>query len=104
MGVYIKDMEKPKKCENCQFYLAFYIGNKKVGSTCELTDDVKSIEVKEEDCPLIEIDLERDIPTIWYNRQTNQYEPKGTKQEVYEWLYKLKNGERKADEHNIKRD
>lgn len=55
MGVYIKDMEKPKKCENCQFYMAFYIGNKKVGSACELTDDVKSIEVKQDDCPLIEI-------------------------------------------------
>lgn len=55
MGVYIKDMEKPKKCENCQFYIAFYIGNDKVGSTCELTDDVKSIEVKQNDCPLIEI-------------------------------------------------
>lgn len=35
---------------------------------------------------------------IWYNRQTGQYEPKGTKQEVYERLYKLKYGERRSDE------
>ena len=90
MGVYIPNMEKPKNCRTCNFK-----SNKE--GECWFVHD-------ENDCPLIEIDLERDIPTVWINRQTGQYEPKGTKQEVYERLYKLKNGERRADEHNTERD
>ena len=88
MGVYIPNMEKPKNCRTCNFK-----SNKE--GECWFVHD-------ENDCPLIEIDLERDIPTVWYNRQTGQYEPKDTKQEVYERLYKLKNGERRADDNTIK--
>ena len=84
MGVYIPNMEKPKNCRTCNFK-----SNKE--GECWFVHD-------ENDCPLIEIDLERDIPTVWYNRQTGQYEPKNTKQEVYERLYKMKNGERRADD------
>ena len=89
MGVYIDGLNMPKSCNKCPF-------------TCEALQFFNGKD-RPQSCPLIEIDLERDIPTIWYNRQTGQYEPKGTKQEVYERLYKLKNGERRADETNIKR-
>lgn len=95
MGVYIPNMEKPKdSCWDCK---AQY------NSVCSLKREHIKWDGILDDCPLIEIDLERDIPTIWYNRQTGQYEPKDTKQEVYERLYKLKN-ERRADEHNTERD
>lgn len=86
MGVYINNMEMPTSCNKCPF-------------TCEALQFFNGKD-RPNSCPLIEIDLEKDIPTIWYNRQTGQYEPKGTKQEVYERLYKLKNRERRADEHN----
>ena len=89
MGVYIKHIEKPKFCK-CEEYNCFAWDDEKY--KCKITEWKKP-------CPLIEIDLEKDIPTIWYNRQTGLYEPKGTKREVYERLYKLKNGERRADEH-----
>ena len=90
----IPNMEKPKSCYN--HCLEGFIANKEIG--CPLNDYIESHQHKNAihpNCPLIEIDLERDIPTVWYNRQTGQYEPKGTKQEVYERLYKLKNGERR---------
>ena len=97
----IPNMSKPKSCYNhCDF-----IAMEEVG--CPLKDYAESHQYKDKihpNCPLIEIDLEKDIPTIWYNRQTRRYEPKGTKQEVYERLYKLKNGERRADELIDKRD
>ena len=96
MGVYIPNMDMPKNCYHCPAHDHWDTGIKCVILN-RLTEDRPS------DCPLIEIDLERDIPTIWYNRQTGQYEPKDTKQEVYERLYKLKN-ERRADEHNTERD
>lgn len=93
MGVYNPNMEMPRNCteciefkEDCDHYWDYYCIH----------------ESRPNDCPLIEIDLERDIPTVWYNRQTGQYEPKDTKQEVYERLYKLKNGERRADERLYK--
>lgn len=99
MGVYIPNMSKPKNCMDCivEEYADCDICKGMISAS-------KYADRRYEHCPLIEIDLERDIPTIWYNRQTGQYEPKGTKQEVYEWLYKLKNGERRADEHNFERD
>ena len=93
----IPNMEKPQSCYNDS--LEGFIANKEIG--CPLNDYIESHQYKNAihpNCPLIEIDLERDIPTVWYNRQTGQYEPKGTKQEVYERLYKLKDGERRSDE------
>lgn len=81
----IPNMDKPKNCAEC-----FY------GLRCKAVPRwVTADDSIPKSCPLIEVDLERDIPTVWYNRQTGQYEPKGTKQEVYERLYKLKNGERR---------
>ena len=77
MSILIKGMDMPKDCEDC------------------IINEAGACGFDKNTCPLIEIDLERDIPTIWYNKQTGQYEPKGTKQEVYERLYKLKNGERR---------
>lgn len=92
MGVYIPNEDMPKDCYTCFCYETEF-------NMCSLTGKrLGDIRIRQDDCPLIEIDLERDIPTIWYNRQTGQYEPKDTKQEVYERLYKLKNGERRADE------
>lgn len=90
MGVYIKDLKKPKGCYECPIAKSYLdcLMEKKYICPIGHTDD----------CPLIEIDLERDIPTIWYNRQTGQYEPKGTKQEIYERLYKLKYGETRSDD------
>lgn len=93
MGVYIPNMEKPKDCSECILADKHLNGLYEAKYYCRLEAD---------SCPLIEIDLERDIPTVWYNRQTEQYEPKGTKQEVYERLYKLKNGERRTDDDTIK--
>lgn len=57
MGVYIKDIKKPKKCEECElFFVSFYIGEGKVGSACILNDDDGSaIEANYNDCQLIEI-------------------------------------------------
>ena len=94
MGVYIPNMEKPKSCFDCFAYNGAFMECRATGECVNETfyDKVR------DDCPLIEIDLERDIPTIWYNRQTGQYEPKDTKQEVYERLYKLKNRERRTDD------
>lgn len=94
MGVYIKGMDMPKSCEDCP---CAYFTEGAYSDECQVTHKHITDE-KPTDCPLIEIDLERDIPTVWYNRQTGLYEPKGTKQEIYERLYKLKNGERRADE------
>jgi len=89
MGVYISNETMPEDCYTCFCYETEF-------DMCSLTGKrLDNIRIRQDDCPLIEIDLERDIPTIWYNRQTGQYEPKGTKQEVYERLYKLKNGERR---------
>ena len=95
MGVYIPNMNKPKDCSECILADKHLNGLYEAKYYCRLEAD---------NCPLIEIDLERDIPTVWYNRQTGQYEPKDTKQEVYERLYKLKNGERRADDNTIKAD
>lgn len=92
MGVYIPNISKPKSCKECSFKTCFIRVNIK-SYTCLINGG----ECEKTDCPLIEIDLEKDIPTIWYNRQTRRYEPKGTKQEVYERLYKLKNGERRNE-------
>lgn len=93
----IPNMEKPKDCSECILADKHLNGLYEAKYYCRLEAD---------SCPLIEIDLERDIPTVWYNRQTEQYEPKGTKQEVYERLYKLKNGEGRADDvrHNEQQD
>ena len=94
----IPNMEKPKNITRCSYKI------NPEECKCIYTDKVFEetlaliMDHPCPDCPLIEIDLERDIPTIWYNRQTGQYEPKGTKQEVYERLYKLKNGERRAEQ------
>lgn len=92
MGVYIPNAVPPEECQRCRF-IELMNGQWKL--QCWLNLKPIPSEGKRDDCPLIEIDLERDIPTVWYNRQTGQYEPKGTKQEVYERLYKLKNGERR---------
>ena len=97
MGVYIPNMEKPKECKTCKFCIVEAKVEGKIyplNAYCFVQhQNLKSFD----DCPLIELDLERDIPTVWYNRRTGQYEPKDTKQEVYERLYKLKN-ERRAND------
>lgn len=88
MGVYNPKGIMPKSCGECSHPLwTEYI--------CDITGGGCTKDERPPHCPLIEIDLEKDIPTIWYNRQTGRYEPKDTKQEVYERLYKLKNGERR---------
>ena len=95
MGVYI-DREEAIKCLDGNVLITRQSEAEAVREYFEMV--IKRLE------NLPTIDLERDIPTIWYNRQTGQYEPKDTKQEVYERLYKLKNGERRTDEHTDKRD
>ena len=95
----IPNMEKPKNCYACSFNDGIFCALIDNDTDAFIKDNPTEVATKTlPDCPLIEMDLERDIPTIWYNRQTGQYEPKGTKQEVYERLYKLKNGERRTDE------
>lgn len=55
MGVYIPNMDKPKECKECQWYLDFYIEDEQVGGLCTITEK----DDKENTCPLIEIDLVR---------------------------------------------
>lgn len=91
MGVYIPNMSKPKICYMCPLSDETWF--------CPIVGEaIPRANRKLENCPLIEIDLEKDMPTIWYNRQTGQFEPKGTKQEVYKRIYKLQNGGRGSDE------
>lgn len=96
MGVYIPNEDMPKDCYTCFCYETEF-------NMCSLTGKrLDDIRIRQDDCALIEIDLEKDIPTIWYNRQTGQFEPKGTKQEVYKRIYKLQNGGRSVDDNTIK--
>lgn len=91
MGVYIKEIDMPISCEKCPLCYDYL--------NCSIDDSLQMyLYNRHPNCPLIEIDLERDIPTIWYNKQTGHYEPKNTKQEVYERLYKMKNGERTSND------
>lgn len=103
MGVYIPNMEMPKNCFQCSFNDGIYCALIDNDTDAFISEDPTKVSTKRLDnCPLIEIDLERDIPTIWHNRQTGQFEPKGTKQEVYKRIYKLQNGGRIADDYTIK--
>lgn len=59
MGVYIKGMEKPKRCEECRFRTCFIKVNLKK-YTCWLNGE----ECGKTDCPLIEIDDD-----VWENEK-----------------------------------
>ena len=64
MGIYIPNMEKPKDCKECQWHLDFYIEDEQVGGLCTITEK----DDKENDCPLIEIDLVRCGECKWGNK------------------------------------
>lgn len=97
----IPNMDMPSCCGKCILQdgeMCFAIDDGGDGLSLFSLEDLRGFCIKRrDDCPLIEMDLERDIPNVWYNRQTGRYEPKGTKQEVYERLYKLKYGERRSE-------
>lgn len=98
MGVYIPNMSKPNKCEECElFYVSFYIGEGKVGSACTLNDDGGStIEADYNACPLIEI-LRCGECEHW-----DKEEHSCNIRDSYGWDYKPTDfcsyGERRADE------
>lgn len=62
MGVYIKNMEKPKRCDECRFKTCFVKVNLK-RYTCWLNGE----ECGKTDCPLIEIDLVKCEECEWSN-------------------------------------
>ena len=64
MSILIKGMDMPKSCRTCPLNSA-----PPNGCLIWTINDIRK-DKRNNDCPLIEIDLERDIPTIWYNRKT----------------------------------
>ena len=71
MGVYIKNMEKPKDCKECQWHLDFYIEDEQVGGLCTITEK----DDKKNTCPLIEIDLVRCGECKHYVREACRLDP-----------------------------
>ena len=59
MGVYIPNIEMPKKCGGCQFNVYLTGGSYEWEECVLLNDDITHFDIRRDDCPLIEIDLVR---------------------------------------------